>query len=103
MGDGNVAGTRGVTPPVGEGDHIRGPVQAPATLVVYGDYECPYTRRAMPLVRAVEERLGDRVRFVFRHFPLVEIHPHAQHVAEAAEAAASQGRFWDMHDRLFAH
>src|SRR3712207_1398506 len=103
MGDGNVAGTRGVTTPGGEGDHSRGPVQAPATLVVHGDYECPYTRRAMPLVGAVEERLGDRVRFVFRHFPLVEIHPHAQHAAEAAEAAATQGRFWDMHDQLFAH
>jgi len=92
-----------LVPPVGERDHARGRADAPATLVMYGDYECPYTRRAHQAVREVQGRLGDRFRFDFRHFPLVEIHPHAQHAAEVAEAADAQGRFWEMHDHLFAH
>lgn len=87
--------------PVGERDRVRGPENAPATLVEYGDYDCPYTVRAFFVVRGLRERLGDRLRFVFRVFPLTQIHEHAQAAAEAAEAAAGQGRFWEMHDRLF--
>lgn len=86
--------------PVGEDDKVRGPLEAPLTLVEYGDYDCPYTVRAHAVVRGLEKRLGDRLRFVFRAFPLVEIHEHAQAAAEAAEAAHFQGKFWPMHDRL---
>ena len=89
--------------PVGEPDHARGSASAPVTLVQYGDYECPYTQRSQPIVRGLEQRLGERLRFVFRHVPLSQIHPHAEAAAEAAEAAAAQGRFWAMHDHLFAH
>jgi protein-disulfide isomerase len=71
------------------------------TLVEYGDFECPHCGAAHPVVTALLERLGRRVRFVFRHFPLTMVHPHAQHAAEAAEAAGAQGRFWEMHDVLF--
>ena len=81
-------------------DHVRGPEAAPV-LVEYGDYECPYSRRAFREIERVERRLESGVRFVFRHFPLTEIHPHALAAAAAAEAAASQDRFWDMHERLF--
>ena len=81
-------------------DHVRGPEAAPL-LVEYGDYECPYSRRAFREIERVERRLQSGVRFVFRHFPLTEIHPHALAAAAAAEAAASQDRFWDMHERLF--
>lgn len=88
---------------VNEHDHVRGPAYAPATLVVYGDYECPYTRRALAIVAQLRTELGDQLRFVFRNFPLTEIHPHAMQAAEAAEAADAQGRFWEMHDHLFAH
>ena len=89
--------------PVGERDHIRGPADAPITLVEYGDYECPYCGSANPFLRGLRRRLGDRLRVVFRNFPHVEIHPHAQHAAEAAEAAGAQGKFWEMHDYLFEH
>jgi protein-disulfide isomerase len=89
--------------PVGERDHVQGPADAPATLVEYGDYECPYCGRAYPIVQEVQRRLGDRLRFVFRNFPLTQVHPHAQHAAEVAEAAATQGKFWEMHDTLFEH
>ena len=71
------------------------------TLLVYGDYECPYTRAAYRNVQRVERRLPDRLRFVFRHFPMIEIHPHAQTAAEAAEAADASGHFWEMHDLMF--
>jgi len=91
------------TPPVGERDHAQGPATAPVTLVEYGDYECPYCGLAHAAVRAVQEHLGDRLRFVFRNFPLTEVHPHAEHAAEAAEAAGTQGRFWQMHDTLYEH
>ena len=90
-----------LTLPVGERDHRQGPEAAPVTLVEYGDYECPHCGRAYPIVREVQARLGDRLRFVFRNFPLTQSHPHAQHAAEAAESAAAQGRFWEMHDRLY--
>jgi protein-disulfide isomerase len=92
-----------LTPPVGERDHAQGPADAPVTLVEYGDYECPYCGAAFPIVRALQCRLGDRLRVVFRHFPLTQVHPHALSAAEAAEAAGAQGRFWAMHDLLFEH
>lgn len=85
-------------------DHVHGgAVPGAVTLVVYGDYECPYTRAAYRSVEQIEDRLGERLRFVFRHFPLRSIHPHAQMAAEAAEEAAAQDRYWDMHDVLFGH
>ncbi|HEX6048960.1 MAG TPA: thioredoxin domain-containing protein [Gemmatimonadaceae bacterium] len=92
-----------LTPAVRECDHAIGPADAPVTLVEYGDYECPYCGMAHPIVQAVRRALGDRLRFVFRNFPLAEIHPHAVHAAEAAEAAGAQGKFWEMHDLIFEH
>ena len=89
--------------PVGERDHIRGPVDAPITLVEYGDYECPYCGTAYPVVKELRRRLGSRLRVVFRNFPCPDAHPHAQQAAEAAEAAGAQGKFWEMHDTLFEH
>jgi protein-disulfide isomerase len=88
-------------PSVGANDHVQGPAKAPVTLVEYGDYECPYCGEAYPVVKALQKRLGEQVRFVFRNFPLAEAHPHAEHAAEAAEAAAAQGKFWEMHDLLY--
>jgi protein-disulfide isomerase len=81
-------------------DHVRGPPAA-RLLVEYGDYECPYSRRAFREIERVERRLEGGLRFAFRHFPLTEIHPHALAAAAAAEAAAEQHRFWDMHETLF--
>jgi protein-disulfide isomerase len=90
-----------LTPPVNDRDHVLGPGDAPVTLVEYGDYECPYCGMAYPIVESVRRRMGDNLRFVYRHFPLTQIHPHAQHAAELAEAAGVQDRFWQMHDLLF--
>jgi len=90
-----------LTLPVGKRDHIRGPADAAVTLVEYGDYECPHCGRAYPIVQAIQQRMGPRLRFVFRNFPLRESHSHAEQAAEAAEAAGAQGKFWEMHDRLF--
>jgi protein-disulfide isomerase len=91
-----------LTLPVAEHrDHIQGPRDAPVTLVEYGDYECPYCGAAYPIVKAVQDRMGDRLRFVFRNFPISTSHPHAEHAAEAAEAADAQGKFWPMHDALY--
>jgi protein-disulfide isomerase len=81
-------------------DHVRGG-SAGRLIVEYGDYECPYSRQAFREIEQVERRLGEGVRFAFRHFPLTEIHPHALAAAAAAEAAALQARFWTMHERLF--
>jgi protein-disulfide isomerase len=81
-------------------DHVRGS-EAGRLIVEYGDYECPYSRQAFREIERVERRLSNRVRFAFRHFPLTEIHPHALAAAAAAEAAALQGRFWEMHELLF--
>ncbi len=81
-------------------DHVRGS-SAGHLIVEYGDYECPYSRRAFREIEQVERRLGEGVRFAFRHFPLTEIHPHALAAAAAAEAAALQDRFWDMHELMF--
>jgi protein-disulfide isomerase len=89
--------------PVHAGDHTRGAEEAPATLVLYGDYECPYTRQAYHVVQRLLAAEPEHLRFVFRHFPLASIHPHAEHAAETAEAASAQGAFWEMHDTLFAH
>ena len=87
--------------PIGAHDHVAGPDNAPVTLVEYGDFECPHCGRAEPLVQGIRRQLGDRLRFVFRHFPLSEAHPHAQAAAEASEAAGAQGKFWEMHDIIF--
>ena len=92
-----------LTLPVGPRDHIQGPADAPLTLVEYGDFECPYCGQAYPIVKQVQQRFGDRLRFVFRNFPLTEMHPHAEHAAEAAEIADTKGQFWPMHDVLFEH
>jgi protein-disulfide isomerase len=98
--------TNKLTVPVNIGsDHIQGSINnAPITLVEYGDYECPYTGMAYPVVKEIMKELGDdKICFVFRNFPLNDIHLHAQHAAEAAEAAAAQDKFWQMHDYLFEH
>ncbi len=83
-------------------DHVLGNHEAPLTLLEYGDYECPACIQAAPLVKHLLEGSGGKLRFVFRHFPLVEAHPNAELAAEAAEAAAAQHKFWPMHDLLFA-
>jgi len=87
--------------PVAKRDHIQGPIDAPMSLLEYGDYQCPYCGEAYPITKAVQEQLGDKLCFAFRNFPLVNSHPYAEHAAEAAEAAAAQGKFWPMHDLLF--
>jgi protein-disulfide isomerase len=91
-----------LTMPVDEArDHVQGPAEAAVTLVEYGDYECPYCGAAYPIIKEVQDRMGDRLRFVFRNFPITTSHPHAEQAAEAAEAAAIQGPFWQMHDLLY--
>jgi protein-disulfide isomerase len=89
-----------VAPLEGAIDHVRGS-RAGRLIIEYGDYECPYSRQAFRAIQQVEQQLGGNVRFAFRHFPLTQIHPHAMAAAAAAEAAARQGRFWDMHELLF--
>jgi protein-disulfide isomerase len=89
--------------PVSARDHVRGPALARVTLVEYGDFQCPYCARAYPVVRELERRFGDDLRVVFRHNPRSYDHPRAPFAAEAAEAAAAQGKFWEMHDLLFEH
>ena len=86
-----------------ERDHIQGAADAPITLLEYGDYECPFCGEAQPIVREIQRRLGDSLCFAFRHFPMANVHPHAEHAAEAAEAAGEQGAFWLMHESLFAN
>lgn len=90
-----------LTKSVGPRDHSEGPDTAPVTLLEYGDYECPYCGAAYPIVKQVQRRLGARLRFVFRNFPLEDMHPNARLAAEAAEAAGGQGKFWQMHDLLY--
>jgi protein-disulfide isomerase len=87
--------------PIGDRDHTRGPATAPVTLIEYGDFECPFCGQAYPVVEALLEQLADEVLFAYRHFPLTQVHPHAQHAAEASEVAAAHGRFWEMHHLLF--
>lgn len=92
-----------LAPDIAGGDHVRGSAGAPMRLLIYGDYECPYTRKALISVAQVRRELGDDFSYAFRNFPLTEIHPHALHGALAAEAAGLQGKFWEMHDVLFAN
>jgi protein-disulfide isomerase len=93
----------GLTLPVGSRDHMLGVRSAPIILVEYGDYQCPYCLKAYPIVKNIQKRLGSKLCFVFRNFPLTQLHPHAQEAAEAAEIAAAQDKFWEMHDYLFEH
>ena len=86
-----------------ERDHIRGPDDAPVTLVEYGDFECPYCGQAEHVIRELLSSHGDDVRYVWRHLPLNDVHPNAQLAAEASEAAAAQGKFWEMYDLLLSH
>lgn len=92
-----------LNPPVHEHDHIQGPPSAEVTLVEYGDYECPHCGTAYWIIQDAQARLGDSLRFVYRNFPLTEVHPHAEIAAEAAEAAGAQGKFWEMHDLIYEH
>jgi protein-disulfide isomerase len=87
--------------PVTQHDHVRGPANAPVTLVEYGDYECPHCRLAHPIVNAVRQHFAPQLRFVFRHFPLSQIHPNAETAAESTEFAGAHGRFWEMHDGIY--
>jgi protein-disulfide isomerase len=87
--------------PVSPADHIRGAYDAPVTIVEFGDFECPSCKQAAPAVLLLTKRFDGRVKLVFRHFPLEEVHANAMIAAEASEAAAAQGRFWEMHDQLF--
>lgn len=89
--------------PVAETDHVQGPSNAKLEVVEYGDYEGPYCASAFVVVKRLREVLGDKFKFVFRNFPLAEMHPHALSAAAAAEAAGLQGRFWEMHDMLYAN
>jgi protein-disulfide isomerase len=87
--------------PVTQRDHIRGPADAPVTLVEYGDYQCPHCGMAHPIVNRLQVDFRETLRFVFRHFPLSQIHPFAESAAETAEYAGAHGRFWQTHDALF--
>ena len=89
--------------PVGSADHILGPEHAAVTVVEYGDFQCPNCKQAAPAVKLLLQRFHGRMRFVYRHFPLEEVHPDALHAALAAETAAAQGKFWPMHDLLFGN
>jgi protein-disulfide isomerase len=82
-------------------DHIQGAIEAPIALLEYGDYECPFCAEVQPIVKEIQQHLGDDLCFAYRHFPLTQVHPHSEHAAEAAEAAGKQGRFWEMHETLF--
>jgi formate-nitrite transporter family protein len=89
--------------PVTERDHTSGSTTAPVTLLEYGNFECIYCGAVYPIIKQVQKLLGDNLRFVFRHFPIVQTHPRSLRAAEAAEAAAAQQKFWQMHDELFSH
>jgi protein-disulfide isomerase len=90
-----------LTPPLSLEDHVDGPERAELELVMYGDFQCPYCTAAYPILRQLRDQMAGRLLFAFRHFPLRHIHPDAERAAEAAEAAASQGAFWQMHDRMY--
>ena len=90
-------------PPVSEKDHLQGDKNAAIELVEYGDYQCPHCGRAYPIIKEIQKKLGSKLKFVFRNFPLAEAHPNATNAAIASEAAAEQGKFWEMHDSLFEH
>ena len=91
-----------LSPPLGAGDHVQGAEGAPLELVMYGDFQCPFCLASQAVLRRVRERLGDRLRFAYRHLPVVQRHPLAEMAAAASEAAAAQGSFWEYHDALFA-
>jgi protein-disulfide isomerase len=95
--------TSRLTLPVSERDHLLGPTTAQVSLVEYGDYECPYCGAAYPVVEELQRVLGDSLQFGFRHFPLSQMHPHAEGAAEAAEAAGAHNKFWEMHGTLYTH
>jgi len=86
---------------INEKDHVQGNENAKIELIEYGDYECPYCGEAYPIIKKVQKELGNNLKFIFRNFPLVEMHPFALHAAIASEAAAEQGKFWEMHDILY--
>ena len=90
-----------LSPPVGTSDHLDGDTDARVELVEYGDIQCPYCGMAFPILERIRRRMSGDLRFVFRHFPLHQIHPEARHAAEAAESAGAQGKFWEMHDTIF--
>lgn len=90
-----------LTPPLSAEDHVDGPERAEFELVMFGDFQCPYCAAAYPIVRRIRDQMAGRLLFGFRHFPLREIHADAERAAEAAEAAAAQGAFWQMHDRMY--
>ena len=87
--------------PVSNDDHIEGAQNAAVTLVEYGDYQCPYCGQAYPIIKRLQKHYGSKLRFVFRNFPLTEIHPLAEPAAQTAEYAAAEGQFWEMHDLIF--
>ena len=87
--------------PVTPHDHAKGPAHAPVTLVEYGDYECPHCGLAHPEVKLVQQHFAPRLRFVFRHFPMSQVHPNAESAAQTAEFAGAHGKFWDMHDGIY--
>jgi protein-disulfide isomerase len=89
--------------PVGKRDHTQGPSSAIVTLVEYGDYQCPFCGNVQPIIKKLQKHFGDQLRFVFRNFPQSRVHAYAERAAEAAEAAGSQGKFWEMHDYLYEH
>jgi protein-disulfide isomerase len=90
-----------LTPPLSAEDHVDGLDRAELELVMYGDFQCPYSAAAHPIVRRLRDQLAGRLLFGFRHYPLRDVHPDAERAAEAAEAAASQGAFWQLHDAMF--
>jgi protein-disulfide isomerase len=90
-----------LTPPISAEDHVDGSDRAELELVMYGDFQCPYCTAAFPIVHRVRDQLAGRLIFAFRHFPLRQIHPDAERAAQASEAAAAQGAFWQMHDRMY--
>jgi protein-disulfide isomerase len=92
-----------LTPPLGPGDHTHGSTRALVTLVEYGDFECPHCGAAYPIVKSIQQAMGSKLLFAYRHFPLTRIHLHAAHAAEMAEAAGEHRKFWEMHDLLFEH
>jgi len=92
-----------LTPSLGPRDHTQGSPRAIVQLVEYGDFECPHCGAAYPIVKAIQQAMGSKLVFAYRHFPLTRIHPHAEHAAEIAEAAGEHTKFWEMHDLLFEH
>src|SRR5450432_4214562 len=88
-------------PPVNSNDHIQGNKNAAIELVEYGDYQCPHCGHAYPVIRSIQKKFGSKLKFIFRNFPLTEIHPNAMNAAVAAEAASAQDKFWEMHDIIF--